>query len=262
MPVVHSKFNDKELQDTLNDKSRDLLTKEQGVASSFIFLSGSFFDIKGFAYTGLRAWKGAVKPSNTDEGRRPLLEATFASLSVYLSSLLALQADFFFAFDEIKDILMNVKREDLWTIVSEKLPFVSLPPKEMYGNQISPISPYFVIKQDDELILGEIYPSAYLSKVIDTIKTRFFVFYQYQGYSAFGFFDSLPDLSNFGFEQQPKEFNEEPTPENLIKYANKANNLKEVLIALIHSHNNAFLEQFLITDYELLLNKLLEGDDD
>ncbi|MBY9018214.1 MAG: hypothetical protein KGD66_05205, partial [Candidatus Lokiarchaeota archaeon] len=149
---------------------------------------------------------------------------------------------------------------DLWTIVSEKLPFVSLPPKEMYGNQISPISPYFVIKQDDELILGEIYPSAYLSKVIDNIKTRFFVFYQYQGYSAFGFFDSLPDLSNFGFEQQPKEFNEEPTPKNLIKYADKAKNLKEVLIALIHSHNNAFLEQFLIPDYELLLNKLLEGD--
>ena len=261
MPVVHSKFNNKELQDALSDKSRDLLTKEQGVASSFIFLSGSFFDIKGFAYTGLRAWKGAVKPSSTDdEKRRPLLEATFASLSVYLSSLLALQADFYFAFDEIKDILLNTKREDLWTIVSEKLPFVSLPPKEMYGNQISPISPYFVIKQDDELILGEIYPSAYLSKVIDSIKTRFFVFYQYQGYSAFGFFDSLPDLSNFGFEQQPKEFNEEPTPENLIKYASKAKNLKEVLVALIHSHNNAFLEQFLIPDYELLLNKLLEGD--
>jgi len=261
MPVVHSKFNNKELQDALSDKSRDLLTKEQGVTSSFIFLSGSFFDIKGFAYTGLRAWKGAVKPSSTDdEKRRPLLEATFASLSVYLSSLLALQADFYFAFDEIKDILLNTKREDLWTIVSEKLPFVSLPPKEMYGNQISPISPYFVIKQDDELILGEIYPSAYLSKVIDSIKTRFFVFYQYQGYSAFGFFDSLPDLSNFGFEQQPQEFNEEPTPKNLIKYASKAKNLKELLIALIHAHNNAFLEQFLIPDYELLLNKLLEGD--
>jgi hypothetical protein len=259
MPIIHSKFNDQYLEDALIDKSRDLLTKEQGVVPSFIFLSGSFFDIKGFAYTGIRAWKGAVKPS-TDEGRRPLLEATFASLSVYLSSLLALQADFYFAYDEIKEILVNTKREDLWTIVSEKLPFVSLPPKEMYGNQISPISPYFVIKQDEELILGEIYPSAYLSKVIESIKTRFFVFYQYQGYSAFGFFDSLPDLSNFGFEQQPREFNEDPSPENLIKYASKANNLKEVLIALIHAHNNAFLEQFLITDYELLLNKLLEGD--
>ena len=178
MPVVHSKFNDKELQHTLNDKSRDLLTKEQGAVPSFIFLSGSFFDIKGFAYTGLRAWKGAVKPSTSEDGRRPLLEATFASLSVYLSSLLALQADFYFAYEEIKDILINLKRDDLWTIVSEKLPFVSLPPKEMYGNQISPISPYFVIKQDDELILGEIYPSAYLSKVIDNIKTRFFVFYK------------------------------------------------------------------------------------
>ena len=259
MPVIHSKYNDQNLEDALVNRARDLLSKEQGDVPSFIFLSGSFFDIKGFAYTGLRAWKGAAKPSSTDAGRRPLLEATFASLSVYLSSLLALQADFFFAYDEIKDILLNKKREDLWTIVSEKLPFISLPPKEMYGNQVSPISPYYVIEQDEELTLGEIYPSAYLTKVIDSIKTRFFVFFQYQGYSAFGFFDSLPDRSNFGFEEKAKDFNEEPTSKNLMKYAENAKNLKEVLIALIHSHNNAFLEQFLITDYELLLNKLLEG---
>ena len=85
------------------------------------------------------------------------------------------------------------------------------------------------------------------------------MFFHYQGYSAFGFFDSLPDRSNFGFEEKAKDFNEEPTSKNIIKYAESAKNLKEVLIALIHSHNNAFLEQFLITDYELLLNKLLEG---
>ena len=231
-----------------------------GEVPSFIFLSGSFFDIKGFVYTGLRAWKGAVKPSTKDEGRRPLLEATFASLSVYLSSLLALQADFFFAYDEIKDILLEKKREDLWTIVSEKLPFISLPPKEMYGNQVSPISPYYVIEQDDELTLGEIYPSAYLTKVIASIKTRFFVFFQYQGYSAFGFFDSLPDRDKFGFEEKIRDFNGDFSAENLKKYADNAKNLKEILVALIESHNNAFLEQFLIPDYELLLNKLLEGD--
>jgi hypothetical protein len=260
MPVVHSKFNDKELEDSLINKSRTLLSKEKGEVPSFIFLSGSFFDIKGFVYTGLRAWKGAVKPSTTDEGRRPLLEATFASLSVYLSSLLALQADFFFAYDEIKDILLEKKREDLWTIVSEKLPFISLPPKEMYGNQVSPISPYYVIEQDDELTLGEIYPSAYLTKVITSIKTRFFVFFQYQGYSAFGFFDSLPDRDKFGFEEKARDFNDEFSAENLKNYADNAKNLKEILVALIESHNNAFLEQFLIPDYELLLNKLLEGD--
>jgi hypothetical protein len=200
-----------------------------------------------------------VKPS--DEGRRPLLEATFASLSVYLSSLLAFQIDFYFAFSEIKDILLEKKREDLWTIVSEKLPFISLPPKEMYGNQSSPISPYFVIEQDDELVLGEIYPSAYLTKVITNIKTRFFVYFQYQGYSAFGFFDSLPERTKFGFEEKAREFEGEPTSENLQKYASSAKNLKEVLIALIEAHNNAYLGQYLIEDYELLLNKLLESEE-
>lgn len=260
MPVVHSKYNDKNLEEVLINKSRDFLMKEKGFIPSFIFLSGSFFDIKGFVYTGLRAWKGAVKPSASDEGRRPLLEATFASLSVYLSSLLALQSDFYFAYDEIKDILLDKKREDLWTIVAEKLPFISLPPKEMYGNQVSPISPYFVIEQDEELTLGEIYPSAYLTKIINSIKTRFFVFFQHEGYSAFGFFDSLPDRSKLGFEEKAKSFDAEPSPENLIKYAEKAKNLKEILIALIESHNNAYLEQFLIPDYELLLNKLLEGE--
>jgi hypothetical protein len=130
----------------------------------------------------------------------------------------------------------------------------------MYGTQVSPISPYFIIKQDEELILGEIYPSAYLTQIIRNIKTRFFIFYQYQGYSAFGFFNALPDLSKFGFNEQVNEFNKEPTAENLIKYSKNVKSVKEILIALIHAYNNALLEQFLIPDYELLLNKLLEGD--
>jgi hypothetical protein len=258
MPRVHSKYNDKELEDALTQKANQFLSTENREAPSFIFLSGAFFDVKGFAYSALRSWKGAVKPSQSDSGRRPLLEATFASLSVYLSSLLSLQSDFYYAYEEIKDILLDKNREDLWTIVAEKLPFISLPPKEMYGKQVSPISPYFVIRQDDELILGEIYPSVYLTKIITSIKTRFFVFYQHQGYSAFGFFNSLPSREQFGFEETPDDFTVEPTPENLLKYTKKAKNLKEVLIALIHAHNNAYLEQFLIADYESLLNKLLE----
>jgi len=260
MPKIHSKFHDEKLESVLIKKSLGFLTGEKAEAPSFLFLSGAFFDVKSFAYSGLRAWKGAVKPSENNGGRRPVLEATFASLSVYLSSLLALQADFYFAYDEIKDILLEKKREDLWAIVSEKLPFISIPPKEMYGIQVSPISPYFVIKQDGELTLGEIYPSAYLSQIIKNIKTRFFVFFQYQGYSAFGFFNTLPDLTKFGFEEQAREFNRDPTAENLIKYSKNAKNVKEILIALINAHNNALLEQFLIPDYELLLNKLLEGE--
>ena len=257
MPKVHSKFNDQKLQDTLIDKATDFLSSAKREAPAFIFLSGQFFDVKGFAYSALRAWKGAVKPS--DSGRRPLLEATFASLSVYLSSLLSLQSDFYFAYDEIKEILIAKNREDLWAIVDEKLPFISLPPKEMYGSQVSPISPYFIINQDDDLILGEIYPSVYLTEIIKSIKSRFFIFFQHQGYSSFGFFNFLPERKKFGFEEKAKEFSSDPTPENLLKYAKTAKNLKEVMIALIHAHNNAYLEQFLIDDYELLLNKLLEG---
>ena len=258
MPKVHSKFNDKDLESALIQKSIQFLGAGDREAPSFIFLSGQFFDVKGFAYSGLRAWKGAVKPSEKSS-RQPLLEATFASLSVYLSSLLSLQSDFYFAYDEIKEILLEKKREDLWTIIEEKLPFISLPPKEMYGNQVSPISPYFVIQQDDNLTLGEIYPSVYLTKVISSIKSRFFLFFQHQGYSAFGFFNSLPERKNFGFEKKVKDITVETTPQNLIKYAKSAKNLKEIMIALIHCHNNAYLEQFLIADYELLLNKLLEG---
>ena len=260
MPIIHSKFHDEKLESVLIKKSLDFLSGEKTDAPSFLFLSGAFFDVKSFAYSGLRGWKGTVKPSEADGGRRPVLEATFASLSVYLSSLLALQSDFYFAYDEIKEILLEKKREDLWTIVSEKLPFISIPPKEMYGTQVSPISPYFIIKQDEELTLGEIYPSAYLTQIIRNIKTRFFIFFQYQGYSAFGFFNALPDLSKFGFEEHVNDFTDEPTAENLIKYSKNAKNVKEILVALIHAHNNALLEQFLIPDYELLLNKLLEGE--
>ncbi|MHA1804229.1 MAG: hypothetical protein ACTSU4_06790 [Promethearchaeota archaeon] len=260
IPKVHSKFNHKELEDALTEKATQLLSTEEKSAPSYIFLTGGFFDVKGFAYSALRAWKGAVKPSEDDGGRRPLLEATFASLSVYLSSLLSLQSDFYYAYDEIKELLLEKKREDLWAIVSDKLPFVSLPPKEMYGNRVSPISPYFIIEQDEDLILGEIYPSVYLSSVIKSIKTRFFTFFQYQGYTAFGFFNSLPTRKEFGFEQKPRDFSGEPSPENLIKYVKKAKNIKEVLIALIHSHNNAYLEQFLIEDYERLLNELLKAE--
>ncbi|HEC38175.1 MAG TPA: hypothetical protein ENI29_08060 [bacterium] len=125
---------------------------------------------------------------------------------------------------------------------------------------MSPVSPYFVIKQDEDITLGEIYPSTYLTQVIENIKTRFFVFYQYQGYSAFGFFNALPELSKFGFNEKARDFDAEPTSKNLIEYSENAKNVKEILISLIHSHNNALLEQFLIPDYELLLNKLLEGE--
>ena len=259
MPKVHSKYSDSKLKETLISKAIQLLSSGgKDVSPSFIFLCGNFFDVKGYVYSALRAWKGAIKPTEKG-GRQPLLEATFASLSVYLSSLLSLQADFYFAYDEIKELLLRNKREDLWSIVEEKLPFISLPPREMYGSQVSPISPYFVIRQDEDLTLGEIYPSVYLTEIITNIKSRFFVFFQHEGYSAFGFFNSLPPRKSFGFEKKAKAFTAESTSENILKYVKGAKNLKEVMIGFINSHNNAYLEQYLIDDYELLLNKLLEG---
>ncbi len=257
MPKIHSKFNTPELESVLTKKAIDLLSVKGKAPPSFIFLTGNFFDIKGFVYTGLRAWKGAAKPG--EGSRQPTLEATFASLSVYLSSLLGLQTDFYYAYDEIKELLTANRREDLWAIVEEKLPFISLPPKEMYGVHQSPISPYFVVKQDDYLILGELYPSVYLSEIISSIKSRFFVFFQHQGYSAFGFFNSMPEAKNFGFEEDVRDLDDDTTSENVLEYAKSAKTLKEVLIGLISAHNNAYLEQFLIPDYELLLNKLLES---
>ena len=110
MPKIHSKFNDQKLHEALMNKATAFLSTPKGDTPSFIFLSGQFFDVKGFAYSALRAWKGAAKP--TDSGRSPTLEATFASLSVYLSSLLSLQSDFYFAYDEIKEILAEKNRDD------------------------------------------------------------------------------------------------------------------------------------------------------
>ncbi len=254
IPRVHSKFNTPELENSFVDKTNNIMGNR---TVNYFLISGGFFDVKGFAYSAIRSWKGAAKPSEGDSGRRPLLEASFASLSVYLSSLLSLQSDFYYAYDEVKEILLEKKRRDLWEIISEKVPFMSLPPKEMYGEQQSPISPYFVIQQDEDLVLGELYPSVYLTNIIPSIKTRFFTFFKHQGYTAFGFFDSLPPQKNLGFEKLAKEMNKEGTAENLIKYVKNTKNLKEVLVALIHSHNNALLEQFLIEDYEALLKQLL-----
>ncbi|MEJ2277120.1 MAG: hypothetical protein P8Y70_05130 [Candidatus Lokiarchaeota archaeon] len=135
MPRVHSKYNDKELEEELTNKATEFLSTEQREAPSFIFLSGAFFDVKGFAYSALRSWKGAVKPSQTDSGRRPLLEATFASLSVYLSSLLSLQSDFYFAYEEIKDILMDKNGKIYGLSYPKSYHLYPYPQKRCMGNK-------------------------------------------------------------------------------------------------------------------------------
>ena len=78
-----------------------------------------------------------------------------------------------------------------------------------------------------DLVLGELYPSVYLSKVVTNIKTRFFCFFSYEGYTAFGFFNVLPMDAKFGFDKPTKEFNEIPDSNNLSKYIENAENIKE-----------------------------------
>ncbi len=261
MPKPHSTFNDEAIEEALLEKARELLATQHTENLQFMIMSGNFFESRGYAYSAIRDWKGAAKPSEKAR-RKPILDATFACLSVYLGSLVSFQVDFFYAYDEIKNILMESDREDLWIIIEEKLPFVSLPPQEMFPEGLkSPISPYYVIKQDEDLCLGELYPSVYLSNVVNNLKSRFFCFFSYEGYTAFGFFNNLPISAKFGFDQDIKSFDDVPTGENLVEFINKSETIKDLFVALINCHNSSMLEQFLISDYETLLNKLLEMED-
>ncbi len=258
-PKLHYEDNVDEIEEALTEKARDLLgTSEHKV--DFILLTGQFFDTRGWAYSALRSWRGAIKPGYND--RRSLLDATFACMSVYLSSIIQFQSDLSFAYEEIKEILIEQNREDLWTIIEEKLPFMSIPPAEMFPPGLnSPIAPYYTIKQDQDLFLGELYPSVFMSNYVKNLKSRFFTFFSWMGYTAFGYFNQLPKAANFGFDKQPMDFNEPPTTENFLNAIKKCNNLKDLLVIFINCHNNSMLEQFLVEDYESFLNKLLEIDE-
>jgi hypothetical protein len=257
MPKLHAKFNDDEIENALFEKSRELMgLSHQDI--NYFFISGNFFDTRGYSYSAIRSWRGVIKPGEKTR-KKPLLEATFACLSVYLSSLISFQADFNFAYEEIKQILLEKERDDLWTIIEEKLPFVSLPPAEMFPPGLkSPVSPYYVIRQDAELTLGELYPSVYLAENVQNLKSRFFSFFSYEGNTAFGYFNILPTAANFGFDEPPKPFEGEPTTSDMVNYINNATNLKDLFVALINCHNNSVLEQYLVDDYETFLNRLLE----
>ena len=256
-PKIHYKFNDDAVEQALVEKSRELLGLEEQDLN-YILLSGNFFDTRGWSYSSVRSWRGAIKPGESSR-KKSLLDATFACMSVYLSSLISFQADFSFAYEEIKNILLEKERDDLWTIIEEKLPFVSLPPAEMFPPGLkSPIAPYFTIKSDDELFLGELYPSVFLTNYVKNMKSRFFLFFTYEGYNAFGYFNLLPTAANFGFDENPIPFEDEPTSENLVNYIKNCRHIKDLLVALITCHNNSILEQYLVEDYESFLNKLLE----
>ncbi|MHA1620131.1 MAG: hypothetical protein ACTSVZ_12710 [Promethearchaeota archaeon] len=255
-PKIHSTFNSDAVETALVNKAKEILGPDEADIN-FIFLSGNFFDTRGWAYSAIRSWRGAIKPSSSK--KRPILDATFACLSVYLSSLISFQADFAFAYDEVKEILVEKGRDDLWAIIEEKIPFVSLPPAEMFPPGLkSPIAPYYTLKQDEDLFLGELYSTVFLSNFVKNLKSRYYVYFSYMGYSAFGYFSSLPKTGKFGFDTTPREFDMDPTEENFVKFIESSSTLKDLMIALIESHNNTFLEQFLVGDYETFLNQLLE----
>lgn len=257
---MHSTFNDEDVERAFLDKARELIGETN---LNFMFLSGNYFQEKGYAYSAIRAWRGAPKPSQKKGGRKPLLDATFACLSVYLSSMVGYTIDYFFAFDEIKEILVEKGREDLWEVISEKLPFVSLPPLEMLPEGLkSPVTPYYTIKSDENLVLGELYQSVHLSNIVKTLKSRYFTFFSYQGYTCFGFFRHLPLSANFGFNKEPQAFTADiPSSEEIIKFVEEARNLKDLFVGFIEAHNASLLEQYLISDYESLLNKVLEMEE-
>lgn len=261
MPVVHSTYNDEAVEKAFLDKARDILSPGS-TSLNFMLLTGNYFQEKGYAYSAIRAWRGAAKPSEKSR-RKPLLDATFACLSVYLSGLVGYTTDYFYAFDEIKELLLQAEREDLWDIIQEKLPFVSLPPLEMLPEGLkSPVSPYYTIKADEQLVLGELYQSVHLSSIVKTLQSRYFASYSYMGYSAFGFFQELPQSANFGFDKEPKTFTADiPSGEEIVKFVDEVETLKDLFTALIEAHNASLLEQFLIPDYESLLNKVLEMEE-
>ena len=64
-PIIHSKFNDPMVEEALTEKARQLLSDDDDV--NFILLSGQFFDTRGWAYSALRSWRGAIKPSTSSK---------------------------------------------------------------------------------------------------------------------------------------------------------------------------------------------------
>jgi hypothetical protein len=265
MPEPHSEYNDDRVEQALLEKFRELLGAADEESLSYMFLSGNFYDTFGYTYSAIRDWRGAIAPGGKGGSRRPMLDATFASLSVYLSSLVSFQVDFYFAFKEIEQILQDQGREDLWTIIEEKLPFVSLPPAEMFPKGLhSPISPYYTIQQDADLALGELYSTVFLSEIVTNFKSRFFAFFSWQGYTAFGYFNVLPVSAKFGFNEDARDFDYSQglTSESVLAYVEDARNIKECFIGLMQAHNGGLLKQYLIPDYENLLNRLLQIEDD
>ncbi len=259
-PEVHSELHSPGVETAIIKKAQQLF--HEGDDFKFFLLSGNFMGAFGYVYSAVRQWPGTIRPEAAalkKSGRRPVLDATFACLSIYLSGLVNYQTDYNIAYDEIREVLDKSGRPDLAEIVEEKLPFVSMPPKQMLKEGQTPVSPYYVIKNDEELVLGELYPSVQLTEIVESIRSRYFVFYSSQGYTAFGFFDTLPENARFGFGTPPKVYEGDPEDAQLLNFIDKeVETVKDLFSTFIAAHTNSMLIQYKIEDYESLLNKILE----
>jgi hypothetical protein len=255
-PSVHSERHSEKVEAALLAKAQELFGEDESF--KFFLLTGNFLGTHGYTYSALRQWPGAIKPES-GKSRRPVLDAQFACLSIYLSGLVSMQVDYNEIYKELMVVLEKSGREDLADIVEEKLPFVSMPPKQMLKEGQTPITPYYIIKNDDDMLLGEMYPSVQLTEIAETIRSRYFVFFSYQGFSAFGFFDNLPEVTHFGFGVVPKEFDKTQDEDGITEFIEKdVENLKDLFAAFITVYNNSLMIQYMIDDYESLLNRILE----
>ena len=259
-PSVHSDIHSQEVEDALIKKAQELFGEQQeGENFKFFLLTGSFLGAFGYTYSTVRYWPGTIRPESKKSGRRPVLDAVFSCISIYLSGLVTYQTDYDQAYAEIKEVLEKSGRPDLAEIVEEKLPFVSMPPKQMLKEGQTPVTPYYIIRNDEDLLLAELYPSVQLTEVVDSIRSRYTVFFSYQGYTAFGFFDNLPENARFGFGTPAKNFDKTPDEKGVMEFISKdVETLKDLFVALITAHQNSMLMQYKIEDYESLLNKILE----
>jgi len=255
-PSVHSESHSDAVEAAMLAKAQTLFGEDESF--KFFLLTGNFLGTHGYTYSALRQWPGAIKPEST-KSRRPVLDAQFACLSIYLSGLVSMQGDYNQVYKDLMGVLQKSGREDLADIVEEKLPFVSMPPKQMLKEGQTPISPYYVIKMDDDMLLGELYPSVQLTELAESIRSRYFVFFSFQGFSAFGFFDNLPDVRKFGFNATPKEFEGTPDEAGIMAFIEKdVENLKDLFSAFVTVYNNSLMIQYKIDDYESLLDRILE----
>ncbi len=259
-PSVHSEIHSAEVEDALVKKAQELFGEQEGGENfKFFLLTGGFLGAFGFTYSTIRYWPGTIRPETKKSGRRPVLDAVFSCISIYLSGLVPYQTDYDQAYNEIKMVLEKNNRPDLAEIIEEKQPFVSMPPKQMLKEGQTPVTPYYVIKNDEDLLLAELYPSVQLTEIVESIRSRYLMFFQNQGYSSFGFFDNLPENARFGFGAPPKIYTGDPDEKSLINFINNdVETLKDLFVAFITAHSNSMLMQYKIEDYESLLNKILE----